>query len=200
MLVEDHVLVRVGITCIVNAEPDMEIVVELGSGHEATQNYQKYSPDVVVLDLRMPGSDGVEVMKKLQQEFGRVKCLILSSYDGADEITRAMQQGACGYILKSMASEHLLAAIRSVHAGGRYVLQEISDRMKRATYADLSARELEVLRLIASGKSNKEIAAVFDVVEGTIKGHVTNILAKLGALDRTQAIVLAVKRGIINLE
>jgi DNA-binding NarL/FixJ family response regulator len=199
MLVEDHVLVRVGVTCTLSVEPDMEIVSEVVDGKHAVDEYRKHLPDVVVLDLRLPGMDGVEVMKTLRHEFGSVKCLFLSSYDGGDEITRAMQQGACGYVLKSMASEHLLEGIRTVYAGGRYVLSEIADRMKNRAYAELSARELEILHQIALGKSNKEIASAFSLVEGTVKGHVTNILLKLGATDRTQAIVLAVQRGIMTL-
>lgn len=200
MLVEDHVLVRVGLTCTINVEEDMEIVAELADGRQAVAEYEKHRPNVVILDLRLPGIGGVEVMKSLQHQFGAVKCIFLSSYEGGDEITRAMKMGAWGYVLKSMASEHLLKGIRAVHAGERYVLREIAGRMKSKAEANLSPRELEILHQIVRGKSNKQIAATFDLVEGTIKGHVTNILAKLGAADRTQAIVFALQRGIITLK
>jgi DNA-binding NarL/FixJ family response regulator len=200
MLVEDHVLVRVGLACTVNVEEDMEIVAEAADGWQAVEAYRKHRPDVVILDLRLPGMDGIEVMKALQRESGAVRCIFLSSYEGGDEITRAMQLGARGYVLKSMASENLLAGIRAVYAGERYVLREIAGRMKNRIDSDLSPRELEILHQIALGKSNKEIAAAFDLVEGTVKGHVTNILAKLRAMDRTQAIVFAVQRGIITLK
>lgn len=199
MLVDDHVLVRVGLTCTINAEKDIEIVAEAINGRRTLEEYRKHRPDVVVLDLRLPDMDGVEAMKLLQQEFGEVKCIFLSSYGGGDEIARAMQLGGKGYVLKSMASQHLIKGIRAVYAGDLYVLEEIASRVKKRIEAELTSRELDILHQIALGKSNKEIAVAFNLVEGTVKGHVTNILLKLGAVDRTQAIVIAIQRGIITL-
>lgn len=200
MLVEDHVLVRMGLVTAANAEPDMEVVAEVEDGRQAVEAYRNHGVDVVVLDLRMPGIDGIEVIKALRAEFSSVRILVLSSYGGGDDITRAMQEGAAGYIIKGMDLEHLLNGIRSVYNGEQYLPPEISHRMSERICSDLSARELDVLRLIAQGKSNKEIAAHLGIVEGTVKAHLANIFTKLGAVDRAQAMAIAIKRQILQLE
>ena len=200
MIVEDHVLVRMGLVSAAKVEPDLEVVAEAEDGKQALENYRKYSPDVVVLDLRLPGIDGIEVMRTFRKEFGPVKFLVLSSFGGGDDITRAMQEGASGYIMKGMGLEHLLEGIRTVHAGGHYIPPEIEVRMTERIRSELSTRELEVLRLIARGMSNKEIASHLGIVEGTVKAHMTNIFMKLGAADRAQAITIAMKRQILHLD
>jgi DNA-binding NarL/FixJ family response regulator len=200
MLVEDHVLVRMGLVSATNIEPDMEVVAEIEDGRQAVESFRKHSPDVVVLDLRMPGIDGIEIMRALRSEFGPVRVLVLSSYGGGDDITRAVQEGASGYIVKGMGLEHLLEGIRTVHAGGQYFPPEVANRMTERINSELSAREMDVLRLITKGKSNKEIASTLGIVEGTVKAHVTGILIKLGAADRTQAMAIAMKRQIVQLE
>lgn len=200
MLVEDHVLVRMGLVSAAKVEPDLEVVAEAEDGKQALENFRKYSPDVVVLDLRLPGIDGIEIMRILRKEFGPVRFLILSSFGGGDDITRAMQEGASGYIMKGMGLEHLLEGIRTIHAGGQYIPGEMASRMTERIRSELSSRELDVLRLIAQGMSNKEIASSLGIAEGTVKAHMTNIFMKLGAADRTQAITIAMKRQILQLE
>jgi DNA-binding NarL/FixJ family response regulator len=200
MVVEDHVLVRMGLVSAANAEPDMEVVAEVEDGAEAVEIFRRQPVDVVVLDLRMPGIDGIEIIKALRSEFGSVRILVLSSYGGGDDITRAMREGASGYILKGMGLEQLLAGIRTVHAGGQCLPPEVSGRMTERVNSEISSRELEVLRLIAKGKSNKEIASDLGIVEGTVKAHLNNIFSKLGAVDRAQAMAIALKRQILQLE
>jgi DNA-binding NarL/FixJ family response regulator len=200
MLVEDHVLVRMGLISATNIEPDMEVVAEVEDGRQAAESFRKHAPDVVVLDLRMPGIDGIEIMRTLRSEFGPVRILVLSSYGGGDDVTRAMQEGASGYVIKGMGLEHLLEGIRTVHSGGQYLPREIAHRMTERINSELSSREREVLQSIARGRSNKEIASDLGIVEGTVKAHVTNILTKLGAVDRTQAMTVAVKRQILQLQ
>lgn len=200
MVVEDHVLVRMGLVSASNAEPDIEVVAEVDDGRQAMETFRTHRPDVVVLDLRMPGIDGIEIIRAFRSEFGPVRILVLSSYGGGDDITRAMQAGASGYIVKGMGLEHLLQGIRTIHAGGQYLLPEISNRMTERINSDLSLRELEVLRLIAGGKSNKEIAVHLGIVEGTVKAHLTHIFTKLGAADRAQAMAIAIKRQILQLD
>lgn len=200
MIIEDHVLVRMGLVSAANAEPDIEVVAEVDDGRQAVDKFREHHADVVVLDMRMPGMDGVEILKALRREFGAVRILILSSYGGGDDIARAMQAGAAGYIVKGMELEHLLEGIRTVHGGGKYLPPEISNRMSERINSEISSRELEVLRLIARGESNREIAARLGIAEGTVKAHLTNIFAKLGAVDRAQAMAIALSRQLLQLE
>ena len=200
MLVEDHMLVRMGLVSATNNEPDMEVVAEVDDGRQAVESFRKHAPDVVVLDLRMPGMDGIEIMRALRSEFGPVRVVVLSSYGGGGDVARAMQEGASGYVVKGMGLEHLLQGIRTVYSGGQYLPREIANRMTERIESELSPRELEVLQSVARGRSNKEIASDLGIVEGTVKAHVTNALTKLGAADRTQAIAVAVKRQILQLE
>ena len=200
LLVDDHIILRMGLTTATSGEPDMEVVADADNGPDAIKAYRKHRPDVVVLDLRMPGMDGVETIRALRTEFGEARVLIFSNYASGDEVYQAFKAGACGFVVKEMALDRLLEAIRKVHQGEQYIPPEIALRMSGRIVSQLSVRELEVLRLVAKGFSNKEIGAALRVVEGTIKIHLTNILAKLGVSDRTQAIVAAVKRGIIQIE
>lgn len=200
MVVEDHVLVRMGLVSAANDDPDIEVVAEVDDGRQVVEAFSAHQVDVVVLDLRMPGIDGIEIIRALRSRFGRVRVLMLSSYGGGDDITRAMHEGASGYIVKGMPLERLLEGIRIVHAGGQYLPPEISDRMRHRIDSDVSSRELDVLRLVAEGMSNKEIAAHLGIVEGTVKAHLVHIFAKLGAVDRAQAITIALKRQLLQLE
>lgn len=200
LLVDDHIVMRMGLATAADGEPDMKVVAEAENGLEAIQAYQTHRPDVVVMDLRMPKANGIETIQRLRAEFGSVRVLVFSNYAGGDEVFQAFKAGACGFVTKEMPLERLLDAIRQVHAGEQYMPPEISMRLNGCILSNLSGRELEVLALVAKGLSNKEIGAQLNVVEGTIKVHLKNILAKLGVSDRTQAILVAVKRGIIRLE
>lgn len=200
LLVDDHIVMRMGLATAAGGESDMKVVAEAGDGLEAIEAYRTHRPDVVVLDLRMPKLGGIETIQRLRHEFGEARVLVFSNYAGGDQVLQAFRAGACGFVAKEMALERLLEAIRQVHAGEKYLPAEISLRMNGCVLSDLSGRELEVLGLVAKGLSNKEIGAALDLAEGTIKVHLKNILAKLHVNDRTQAILVAVKRGIIHLE
>ena len=182
MLVDDHIVMRMGLATAAGGEPDMEIVAEAENGIEAIQAYPIHRPDVVVLDLRMPKKNGIETIQLLREKFGSVRILVFSNYAGGDEVFQAFKAGACGFVTKEMALERLLEAIRCVHSGEQYIPSEISVRMNGRVLSHLSNRELEVLALVAKGLSNKEIGA------------------QLNVNDRTQAILVAIKRGIIHLE
>jgi DNA-binding NarL/FixJ family response regulator len=200
LLVDDHIVLRMGLTTATNGEHDMEVVADADNGPDAIKAYRKHRPDVVVLDLRMPGINGIETIRVLRGEFWDARVLVFSNYAGGDEVFQALKAGACGFVVKDMALDRLLEAIRKVHQGEQYIPPEVATRMSERVVSQLSPRELEVLRLVAKGLSNKEIGSELHVVEGTIKIHLTNILAKLGVSDRTQAILAAVKRGIIQIE
>ncbi len=200
MLVEDHILMRVGLKTTAEGEPDMEVIAEVADGRQVLENYRRHKPDVVLLDLRLPGMDGIQIIKQLRQEAAEVRIVVLSSYGGGDDITSAIQSGASGYVLKSMPLEQMLQAVRVVHAGGQYFPREISDRVNQRIQSDISPREIEVLRLIAQGKANKEIGVKLGISEGTVKNHLTNIFTKLGAVDRAQALTIAVKRQLVQLD
>lgn len=200
LLVDDHILMRMGLASATNNEPDMEVVAEAEDGIEAVEACRLHSPDVVVLDLRMPKRNGLETIAVLRQQNQEVRVLVLSNYGSGDDIDHALRAGARGYVVKDMGLEQLLEAIRTVHSGEQYLPPEIARRLAGRVMSQLSPREMEVLALIGRGQSNKEIAATLDLVEGTVKLHVTSILAKLRVADRTQAVLVAMKRGILQLE
>lgn len=200
MLVDDHILMRMGLASATNNEPDMRVVAEAEDGIEAVECYRQHRPDVVILDLRMPKRNGIETISQLRREFASARILILSNYSSGDEVAAAIQAGASGYAVKDMPLDVLLDAIRRVHAGEQFIPTEIARRLAGRMLSQLSPRELDVLALIGRGKSNKEIASALHLVEGTVKVHVTNILAKLGVADRTQAVLSAVKRGILQID
>lgn len=200
MLVEDHILMRMGLVSATRIEPDMVVVAEAEDGQQALENFRKCKPDVTIVDLRLPGMDGIELIKALRRESSEAKILVLTSYAGGDDVSRAIQSGAAGYVVKNMPLDRVLEAVRAIQAGGQYIPSEIASRMSQRMQSELSSRELEVLRLIGRGSSNKEIASKLGIVEGTVKAHVTNIFTKLGAVDRTQAITIAMKRQILQLE
>ncbi len=200
LLVDDHIVLRMGLVSAASGEPDMEVVAEADNGRAALVAYRQHRPDVVVLDLRMPGPSGIETIRLLREEFADARVLVFSNYAAGEEVFQAFRAGACGFVVKEMSLERLLEAIRRVHQGEQYIPAEISARLSGRVISQLSSREIEVLGLIAQGLSNKEIAARLNLVEGTVKVHVTNILAKLRVSDRTQAILAGVKQGLIQLE
>jgi DNA-binding NarL/FixJ family response regulator len=200
LLVEDHILMRMGFASAARSESDMIVVAEVEDGGKVMESFRKHKPDVTVVDLRLPRVDGIEVIKTIRKEFADARILVLSSYAGGDDVSRAIQSGASGYVLKTMPLEQVLDAVRAVYAGGQYIPREIASRISERIHSGLSPREIEVLRFIARGLSNKEIASALGIVEGTVKAHLTNIFTKLGAADRTQAITIAVKRQILQLE
>ena len=200
MLVDDHVLVRMGIVTATRIQPDMEVVAEVEDGDEVLEAFRRTQPDVVILDLRMPKVDGLEVIGIIRGESRTTKILILSSYASGADVSRAIQTGADGYVRKGMPLDELLGAIRSVYAGERFVPPEIAVRLASVVQSRLSDRELDVLRLIARGRRNKEIALDLGISEPTVKTHVANILTKLRVADRTEAVTVALKNRLLQLE
>lgn len=200
LLVDDHIIVRMGLAFALGNQPDMEVVAQAEDGDEALELYRVHRPDVVILDLRMPKRNGIEVLNQLRRDHQGARVLVLSNYANGDEIAGALHAGASGFLGKDAALPVLLAAIRQVRAGHEVVPVEAARRLASRLASQLSARELEVLVLLGRGLSNKEIGTALHVVESTVKVHVTNILAKLGVADRTQAVLAAIKRGIIQLE
>ena len=200
LTVDDHAILRKGIAGLVGAEPDMELVAEASTGVEAIQQFRRYRPDVTLMDLLMPELGGIEAIIAIRNEFPGAKIIVLTTYTGDVQVVRALKAGARAYVLKAKVNRELLETIRAVHAGQRRIPPEIAAEMaEHAADSELSARELDVLRLIAAGNANKEIAARLAITDETVKSHVTNILAKLGAKDRTHAVTIGLKRGIIDL-
>jgi two-component system, NarL family, response regulator len=201
LVVDDHFMVRMGLTASLNVEPDMEVVAEAGNGEDALQAYRKHRPNLVLMDLRLPGMSGTECTAAMIHEFPDVAILMLSTHSGEEEIYRAMHAGARGYIVKSIVREELLRAVREVHQGRRYVDPLVAAHLEeRRSHRSLSSREIEVLRMVAKGLGNKEIASALNIAEVTVKLHVSHVLEKLGVKDRTQAATVALQRGIIFLE
>ena len=201
MLVDDHPIVREGLAAIIDRRPEMTVVAEAGSGLEAVQLYRTHLPDVTLMDLRLPEMDGVTAIATIRKEFNAARILVLTTYDGDEDIYRAMRAGAKGYLLKDLRRESLLEAIQTVHAGKVYLPGHVATKLsERLVSQDLTPREREVLQLIAKGMSNHEIGNALFISEGTVKGHVVNLLEKLEAHDRTQAVTNALKRGIIHIE
>ena len=200
LTVDDHALLRKGIVGLVNAESDMKVVAEASTGLEATKQFKQHRPDITLMDLQLPDMSGIEAMIAIRQEFPEARIIVLTTYAGDVQVVRALKAGARGYLLKADVNEELLDTIRSVHAGHRSIHPEVAAELAEYTGREaLTVREIEVLRLIATGNANKEIGAKLSVGEDTVKRHVTNILGKLDANDRTHAVTIALKRGIIEL-
>jgi DNA-binding NarL/FixJ family response regulator len=200
LTVDDHALLREGIAALVNAEPDMKLVAEASTGQEAIEQFRLHRPDVTLMDLQMPGLNGVEAIINIRSEFPNARIIVLTTYTGDAQVLRALRAGAGGYISKGHVRRELLEAIRAVHAGKKRIAPEVAAELAdHAADDDLTSREIEVLRLIASGNANKSIADQLSISEETVKFHVTNILSKLGANDRTHAVTIGLKRGIIEL-
>jgi len=201
LVVDDHFMVRMGLTASLNAEPDMEVVAEAGTGEAALEAYKRHRPNVVIMDVRLPGMNGVAATAAILREFPDACILMLSTHAGEEEIYRSMQAGARGYVLKSVMREDLLRAIRDVHAGKRHLDPIVASHLaERISHRSLTGREIEVLRMVAKGWGNKEIANALNIAEVTVKLHVSHVLEKLNVKDRTEAATAAVQRGIISLD
>jgi two-component system, NarL family, response regulator len=200
MLADDHPVVRDGLAAIVNQQPDMEVVAEAGDGEQAIAFYDQHLPDVLLLDLRMPKQDGVAVVQRVLESHPKARVLIITTYDGDEDIFRSLSQGAKGYLLKDAPRQEILSAIRAVADDRPYTSSSVAAKaLQRMAKPSLTQRELSVLQLVAQGRSNKDIARRLEITEGTAKTHVKAILAKLDAISRTEAVAVAHKRGLIRL-
>ncbi len=200
MLADDHPVVRDGLAAIVNQQPDMEVVAEAGDGEQAIAFYEQHLPDVLLLDLRMPKYDGVAVVQRVLETHPKARVLIITTYDGDEDIFRSLSQGAKGYLLKDAPRQEILSAIRAVADDRPYTSSSVAAKaLQRMGKPSLTQRELSVLQLVAQGRSNKDIARRLEITEGTAKTHVKAILAKLDAISRTEAVAVAHKRGLIRL-
>jgi len=200
LTVDDHPLLREGIAALVNAESDMTLVAEACNGQEAIEKFRTDRPDVTLMDLQMPALNGIEAMIGIRSEFPNARIIVLTTYTGDVQVLRALKAGARAYVLKGEVHRDLLDTIRAVHAGQKRIPPEVAAQLAdHATEDKLTTRELDVLRLIAAGNANKEIACQLSISEETVKSHVTSILSKLGANDRTHAVTIALRRGIIDL-
>ena len=199
LVADDHMVMRMGLVYAASAQPDMEVIAEVDSGEDAIEAYRTHRPDVVILDLRMRGMGGLATIRALREEFHAVRIVVFSNYARGEEVYQTLKAGAAGFVVKNMNLAQLLDAIRRVHAGERYLPSELAATMGRRGLSPLSERETEVLSHIAKGRSNKEIGSLLGVTEGTVKIHVTNILSKLDVTARTEALVVAVQRGIIDI-
>jgi two-component system NarL family response regulator len=201
LVVDDHKVVRVGIRAMIGVEPDMEVVGEAEDGPSAIAAHREHRPDITLIDLRLPGTSGADVISEIRKEDPQAKFIILTSYDAEEDIFRAIQAGAHGYLLKGTFPEGILEeAIRTVHAGRRVIPPEIADRLAhRLSVPALTPREIAVLELVAKGLSNREIGAALSTKPGTIKTHLERVYAKLGVGDRTAAALMAIERGLITM-
>lgn len=201
MLVDDHYLVRMGLASIISLEPDMTVCAEASTGEQALALYREHRPDVTLMDQRLPGRNGSETARAIRVEFPDARVIVLSTYISDEEIYGALQAGAMAYLVKSVQREELTEAIRKAAAGRRHLPPEVAARLAdRMSRSHLSGRERDVLRLLVGGKRNREIATALDITEGTVKLHVSSILGKLGVADRTEAVTVALQRGIVQLE
>jgi DNA-binding NarL/FixJ family response regulator len=201
LCVDDHPLVRKGIAAILANEDDIELVAEAGNGREAVEAFRRHRPDVTLMDLRMPELDGTAAVKQIRSEFPEARIIALTSFDGDQDIYRALEAGVRGYLLKESVHSQITSAIRTVQAGKRLMPPEVAERLTEYfPQVALTPREVEVLTLVAKGLANKQIAARLGTAGGTVKVHVQNILAKLDAADRTHAVTIALQRGIIHLD
>ncbi|HTC33349.1 MAG TPA: response regulator transcription factor [Bryobacteraceae bacterium] len=200
LTVDDHPLLREGIAALVNAESDMQLIGEACNGQDAIEKFRLHRPDVTLMDLQMPAMNGIQAILGIRSEFPNARIIVLTTYTGDVQVVRALKAGARGYILKGNVRRELLDTIRAVHSGQKRIPPEVAAELAEHAAEDLlSVREIDVLRLVAAGNANKEIAAQLCIAEDTVKSHVTNILSKLGANDRTHAVTLALKRGIFEL-
>jgi DNA-binding NarL/FixJ family response regulator len=200
LTVDDHALLRKGISALVNAEPDMKLIAEASNGQEAIEAFRSHRPDVTLMDLQMPDLNGTEAIDRIRGEFPEARIIVLTTYTGDVQVLRALKAGARAYVLKGHVHRELLDAIRAVHAGQKRIPPDIAEQLAEHVADDeLTQREIDVLRLIAAGNSNKLIADHLSIGEATVKSHVSNILSKLGANDRAHAVTIGLKRGIIEL-
>jgi DNA-binding NarL/FixJ family response regulator len=198
--VDDHPLLREGIAAIITAQPDMDLVGQASTAHDGITQYKQFKPDITIMDVRLPDMNGIDALMVIRGEFVNARVIMLSTAQGDVEIQRAMEAGARGFLLKTMPPKEIVAAIRQVHAGKRCVPPEVASHLAEFLAEDaLTAREVEILRLIAKGNRNRDVADCLSISEDTVKVHVKHAMEKLGANDRTEAVVIAVRRGIIYL-
>ena len=200
LVVDDHPILRLGVVAIINAQNDMRVCAQAGSGEEAVQMFKKHRPEITLMDLRLPGMSGLEALRAIRAYDPQARCVVLTTYEGDEDIHQALAAGAVGYIIKGMSHETLVDALRRVRSGLRFlpppVVRSLADRTPNS---DLSPREREVLSLMVQGKTNKEIGNILGITEATVKCHVSVILARLGVTDRTQAVVVALHCGLEHL-
>jgi DNA-binding NarL/FixJ family response regulator len=200
LVVDDHPLMRVGIAAIIDAHAEMTVVAQAGSGEEAVRLHDLHTPDLTLMDLRLPGGSGVEAIRTIRAKSPTARFVVLTTYEGDEDIHQALQAGARGYLIKGMPHKALIDALRKVHAGGRYLPSPVTRALaSRTPEGELSTREREVLSLLVKGRSNREIAAQLGIKEATVKSHVSVILMRLDVSDRTQAVVKALQRGLAHL-
>lgn len=201
LLIDDHPIIRVGLAATIGPEPDMEVVASAANGGEGLELFRKHQPDITLMDLKMPVMSGVETISAIRQEFPAAKIIVLSTYQGDQDIYRALEAGAMTYLLKDMLGESMTKVIREVADGKRPIPSEVAQRLThRMLQPTLTAREIEVLRLIARGLRNKEIAADLRISEETAQGHVKSIFSKLSVHDRTEAVALGIRRGFVHID
>jgi two-component system, NarL family, response regulator len=200
LIADDHSIVRQGLATIIDRDPEMTVIAQAEDGQQAIALFREHHPDVTLMDLRMPQIGGVEAITAICAEFKQARIMVLTTYDGDEDIYRGLQAGAQGYLLKDAKPNELLNAIRTIHSEQKYVPPEVGAKLvQRMSNPELSERELDVLRLMAQGMSNLDIGTALSVGESTVKSHVNRILSKLGVSDRTQAVIVAIKHGIVNL-
>lgn len=200
LIADDHYVVRMGVIAMINGEPDMEVVAEAPNGAKAVELFAKHAPDVVLLDSRMPQKNGVEAAKEILRRFGKARMIMLTAFDGDEDMHKAFWAGAQGYVLKNDTEEQLIPAIRAVFAGEGWIPEEVNRRLlEREDFEPLTPREWEVLQELTKGLANKQIADVMNISPHTAKGHMKSILAKLRAADRTEAVMVAIRRGLIHV-
>lgn len=201
LVADDHPVVRAGLAAILATEPDLSVIAEAGTGGEAVELHRRHRPELTLMDLRMPEMGGVEATRAICREFPNARIIVLTTYDGDEDIHRALQAGARGYLLKHMLRRELVAAVRAVQGGERYIPAEVATRLaERDEGSTLTPREMEVLRLVSRGLTNDEIGGVLGIGTGTISTHVRSILRKLEVSDRTEAVTTALQRGVIHLD
>jgi DNA-binding NarL/FixJ family response regulator len=200
LVADDHYVVRMGVTAIINNEPDMEVVAEAVNGVQAIEMFNEHKPDLVLLDSRMPLKGGVQAAKEIRSQHLAARILMLTAFDGDEDIHKALAAGAQGYVLKSSTGEQLVPALRAVAAGKNWISEEVAQRLaKREEFEPLTPRELEVLHELAKGLANKQIADVMNISQHTAKGYLKTILTKLHVADRTEAVTVAIQRGLIHI-
>jgi len=200
LIADDHPVVREGLVALINRRPDMTVVAEASNGRELVAEFMRHRPDVALVDLRMPGMDGADAIAAVRERVPSARVIVLTTYDDDEDIQRSLRAGAKAYMLKDAPREELLACIKAVHEGRTLIPPAIAARLAETIGAPpLTAREVEVLTLVADGQSNKEIATLLSITEGTVKSHLSALLGKLDARDRTQAVTTALKRGLLRL-
>jgi DNA-binding NarL/FixJ family response regulator len=201
LTVDDHPILRKGLAALVNAEPDLKLVAEASNGKEAIEAFRCHQPDITLMDLQMPGVDGIQAIEAIYSEFPQARIIVLTTYTGDTQVVRALKAGARAFVLKGHVLDELLNTIRAVHAGKKRIPPDVAAQLADHAIDDaLTEREIDVLKLIAAGNGNKQIADELSISEATVKSRVTNILSKLGANDRAHAVTIGLKRGIIELD